>query len=117
MKMKNGKNINFKILDRGESVTIEAEGYSLLNIFSDGTSQLCAYIDKSLGLNLDEEGKLAIDQPLPEPPKYQWLWIERQGKWKLSDSSYATEKDFRVDYDLDDSRTVMKFNPEEIKNE
>lgn len=67
MKMTNGEEVIFTISELDEYVVVRANEWSLLIIRKDGSSALIDCV-RETSLNLDKEGRLAIDQPLPKPP-------------------------------------------------
>ena len=74
MKMANGKELRFRVLEMSDYAILTANGWSLLRIDSSGKSERIDSIGEYIGLNLDKEGRLAIDQPLPKPPVERFRW-------------------------------------------
>ena len=79
MKMTNGKELKFRVLEMSDYVTLTASGWSLLKIDSCGRITRIESIGEYTGLNLDEKGRLAIDQPLPKPPVERFCWVFEMG--------------------------------------
>ena len=96
MRMTNGKELEFEVLDRGDYVVLNAKSlgrvWSLLAVFSSGKSYRIEAIGKDSGLNLDEKGRLAIDQPLPKPPVERFCWVFEMGGQTFDSAPLSEEE-------------------------
>ena len=99
MRMTNGKELEFEVLDRGDYVVLNAKSlgrvWSLLAVFSSGKSYRIEAIGKDSGLNLDEKGRLAIDQPLPKPPVERFCWAFEK-EYHIVTSPLMSEKEAEI---------------------
>ena len=95
MKMANGKELRFRVLEMSDYAILTADGWSLLRIDSSGKSERIDSIGKYIGLNLDKEGRLAIDQPLPKPPVERFCWVFERGG-QTCDSAPLSEEEASI---------------------
>ena len=92
MKMTNGKELKFRVLEMSDYVTLTANGWSLLRIDSSGKSERIDSIGEDTGLNLDEKGRLAIDQLLPKPPVERFCWVFEMGGQTFDSAPLSEEE-------------------------
>ena len=95
MKMANGKELRFRVLEMSDYPILTADGWSLLRIDSSGRSTRIDSIGEDTGLNLDEKGRLAIDQPLPKPPVERFCWVFERGG-QTCDSAPLSEEEASI---------------------
>ena len=95
MRMKNGNELRFRVLEMSDYAILTANGWSLLRIDSSGKSERTDSIGEYIGLNLDKEGRLAIDQPLPKPPVERFRWVFERGG-QTCDSAPLSEEEASI---------------------
>ena len=92
MKMTNGKELKFEIRQMAGYVTVMANGWSLLIIRDNGSSFRVEGVHENTGLNLDEKGRLAIDQPLRKPPVERFCWVFEMGGQTFDSAPLSEEE-------------------------
>ena len=92
MRMTNGKELRFRVLEMSDYAILTADGWSLLRIDSSGRSTRIDSIGEYIGLNLDKEGRLAIDQPLPKPPVERFCWVFEMGGQTFDSAPLSEEE-------------------------
>ena len=92
MKMANGKELRFRVLEMSDYAILTADGWSLLRIDSSGRSTRIDSIGEDTGLNLDEKGRLAIDQPLPKTPVERFCWVFEMGGQTFDSAPLSEEE-------------------------
>ena len=95
MKMTNGARVTFSIVEYEDKIVLLADGWNLLVIYSSGESRRLANAGFMTGLNLDEKGRLAIDQPLPKPPVERFCWAFEK-EYHIVTSSLMSEKEAEI---------------------
>ena len=92
MKMTNGARVTFSIVEYEDKIVLLADGWNLLVIYSSGESRRLANAGFMTGLNLDEKGRLAIDQPLPKPPVERFCWVFEMGGQTFDSAPLSEEE-------------------------
>lgn len=92
MKMANGKELRFRVLEMSDYAILTADVWSLLIINSSGRSTRIDSIGEDTGLNLDEKGRLAIDQLLPKPPVERFCWVFEMGGQTFDSAPLSEEE-------------------------
>ena len=95
MKMTNGARVTFSIVEYEDKIVLLADGWNLLVIYSSGESRRLANAGFMTGLNLDEKGRLAIDQPLPKPPVERFCWAFEK-EYHIVTSPLMSEKEAEI---------------------
>ena len=95
MRMTNGARVTFSIVEYEDKIVLLADGWNLLVIYSSGESRRLANAGFMTGLNLDEKGRLAIDQPLPKPPVERFCWVFERGG-QTCDSAPLSEEEASI---------------------